>query len=238
MGFLRAARIDMPLSHIHEDYVARLPAVRHLAQHPLDLSAPITVLTGENGAGKSTLIEAIAIGMGFHPQGGTRNLAVRGADDASCLHKYLTLVRSQNPSDGYFLRGETHFRVALAYGNEAPGDQHLNRMSHGESLMQIIRHRFHGGGLFILDEPEAGLSILRQLELLGHIARMAAQSAQFLIATHSPILMAIPGSTLMEIGASGITPVDFHRAEAVQAAREFVDDPEGTARYLVEGDHA
>ncbi|MDK8451226.1 AAA family ATPase [Corynebacterium mastitidis] len=236
MGFLRAARIDVPLSRIQEGYVARLPAVRHLARHPLNLSAPVTVLTGENGAGKSTLIEAIATGMGFKPQGGTRNLDAPGIDDVSCLHEHLTLVRSRNPSDGYFLRGETHFNVAVAYGDEAPGDQHLNHMSHGESLMQIIRHRFHGGGLFILDEPEAGLSVLRQLELLGHIARMSTQGAQFIIATHSPVLMAIPRSALFEIGPGGIAPVDFRRAEAVQATEEFVADPEGTARYLLEGD--
>ncbi|KQB86342.1 AAA family ATPase [Corynebacterium lowii] len=231
--FLQSLSLNTPLHHLSEDYVAALPAVQHVAQHPLRFTAPVTIFSGENGAGKSTLIEAIAVGMGFQHQGGTRHLRTDRPNDVSELYKYLTLSRSQNPPHGYFLRGETHFNVAIAYGEIDPGSPHLNHMSHGESLMQVMRQYFHGGGFFILDEPEAGLSLLRQLELLGLIANLARQGSQFLLATHSPILMAIPQATLLEITDAGISSVAFEKAEAVQAAHEFILNPEETARYLL-----
>ncbi|KQB83773.1 AAA family ATPase [Corynebacterium oculi] len=239
MGFLRAMRIDVPPERLPEGYLARVAAVRHLTRQELRFPTPVTVLSGENGAGKSTLIEAIALGMRFQHQGGTRNLYTDKRNDVSRLHEVLILTRERNPRHGYFLRGETHFNVALAYGaEEPPGDIHLNHMSHGESLMQVILHRFHPGGFYLLDEPEAGLSALRQVELLGRIAHLAARGAQFIIATHSPILMAAPGATILELNNAGITPIDFDHAGAVSATREFLDDPEGTAHYLVETDHA
>ncbi|WP_319651572.1 MULTISPECIES: AAA family ATPase [unclassified Corynebacterium] len=177
--------------------------------------------------------------MGFPHHGGTRNLHADNDGDVSPLHTVLTLARERNPSHGYFLRGETHFNVAIRYGeDEPPGDIHLNHMSHGESLMQIVQYRFHPGGFYLLDEPEAGLSVLRQLELLGRIAHLASRGAQFIIATHSPILMAAPGATILELNGTGITPIDFERAGAVSATREFLADPEGTTDFLVEDRHA
>lgn len=239
MGFLRSMRIDVPPPCLPERYLAKVPAVLHLTREELRFPTPVTILSGENGTGKSTLIEAIALGMGFPHHGGTHNLHTDGEGDVSRLHQVLTLTRERNPRYGYFLRGETHFNVAIRYGEEEPpGDIHLNRMSHGESLMQIIQYRFHPGGFYLLDEPEAGLSVLRQLELLGRIAHLSSRGAQFIIATHSPVLMSAPNATILELNDSGISRIGFDHAGAVTATREFLADPEGTAEYLVKDPHA
>ncbi|WP_080791634.1 AAA family ATPase [Corynebacterium pacaense] len=235
--FLTAARIDAPLTGV-EPYVADLPAVRALQEWPLRFTRPVTVITGDNGAGKSTLVEALAVAMRINPSGGSRHVRFGREDAVSSLYRSITVTRALNPEDAFFLRGETMFTMAGFYEalGQPPGSIKMDdflHMSHGQSLMTLVQRRFGAGGLFILDEPEAGLSILRQLELLGKLHHLAGKGSQIIMATHSPVLMAIPGAQLLQVSDDGITEVDFEDCEAVQAAREFVADPRGTAGYLV-----
>lgn len=240
--FLTAARLDVPPQTLGSP-LSELALIAALEKAPLRFEAPITVVTGENGAGKSTLIEALAAGLGINPEGGSRHAnfaSLAEADSLSPLHRWLTLSRRLNPRDAFFLRGESFFNLAAYYAGlePAPGGSprmdDLLTMSHGQSLMALIERRFHGAGLFLLDEPEAGLSMLRQLELLGQLHHLAARGSQIILATHSPILMALPGAQLLEISTAGISSPDFEQTQAVSAAREFLRDPEGTAAFLTE----
>ncbi|GIE26965.1 ABC transporter ATP-binding protein [Actinoplanes italicus] len=200
------------------------------------MSAPVTLLSGDNGSGKSTLIEAIAVAAGFNPEGGTTsfNFATRATE--SSLGGHLTLVRTpgRKPRTGFFLRAESYYNVATeierlgvtgSYGGVSP-----HQRSHGESFLDLVAHRFGPGGLYLLDEPEAALSVQGCLALLLRIADLVADGSQFVIATHSPILLACPGATILEIGpGGGIEPVSFDQAEPVVMTRAFLADP---ARFL------
>ncbi|WP_053545769.1 AAA family ATPase [Corynebacterium deserti] len=221
-------------------YLSQLPLVHAMYEKPLELTTKVTVITGENGSGKSTLIEAIAIGMRINPAGGSRHAYFdRTEEIASPLHHSLKLVRSKNPRDAFFIRGETMFNTASYYESLGEGAlTDLHQMSHGESIFAVINRRFHTGGLFILDEPEAGLSMLRQVELLGKLTNLARDGAQVIMATHSPILLGIPGAAIVAITDDGFEHIDFERAEPLQAAREFVDDPRGVAQFLIGEDGA
>lgn len=228
--FLRAALLDAPPA---PGWLRELPVVRALTAAPLEFTSSVTVISGENGAGKSTLVEALAVASGFNPEGGSRHATMQMMQDSvSPLHEWLTL-RRRNAPDGFFLRGESFYNLAGWYaGLEDSPLPDLLRMSHGQSLMSLIDRRFHGGGLFFLDEPEAGLSTLRQLELLGRLWHLADAGSQIIMATHSPVLLAIPGAQILEIDADGIHESRLEDTEAFRAAREFAADPEGTAEYL------
>ncbi|MCS5479266.1 AAA family ATPase [Corynebacterium sp. YIM 101645] len=235
--FLTAARLDVPPERVAR-HLARLPVVAALAGDGLEFTTPVTALTGENGVGKSTLLEALAVGMGTNPEGGSRHARFASLDQSvSPLHHWLTLSRRRNPRDAFFLRGESFLNLAGYYAGLEPAPRgprmdDLQEMSHGQSLLALFDRRFHTDGLFFLDEPEAGLSVLRQLELLGRLHHLAAAGAQIIMATHSPVLLAVPGAQILEISTEGIRPRDFEDTEAVHAAREFVADPEGTAAFL------
>lgn len=239
--FLAAARLDVPPDALGS-YLSGLPVVSALAKAPLRFEKAITVVTGENGAGKSTLIESLAAGMRLNPEGGSRHANFTSLDEKeslSPLYRWLTLSRPRNPRDAFFLRGESFYNLAGYYAGlepvpKGPRMDDLLEMSHGQSLMALIERRFHSEGLFLLDEPEAGLSMLRQLELMGRLHHLAAQGSQIILATHSPILMAIPGAQLLEITEEGISYPKFEETQAVQAAREFIGDPEGTVAFLTE----
>ncbi|MDO5513116.1 AAA family ATPase [Corynebacterium sp.] len=227
--FLRAALLDAPPE---PTWLRDLPVVRALLEHPLEFTTAVTLISGENGAGKSTLVEALAVASGCNPEGGSRHARMAVLDQSvSPLHEFLRL-RRRNAPDSFFLRGESFYNLAAWYETLGPEMDDLLHMSHGESLMALIERRFHGGGLFFLDEPEAGLSNLRQLELLGRLFHLAAQGSQIILATHSPILLAIPGARILEVDADGIHERRLEDTEAYRAAREFAADPVGTATFL------
>lgn len=237
--FLTAALLDAPPDPA-APYLVELPVVAALTGAPLEFTAPVTVLTGENGTGKSTLVEALAVGMRLNPEGGSRHAnfaTLAQAQSVSPLHRSLRLTRRRNPRDAFFLRGESHYNVAGYYAGlgsppRGPRMDDLREMSHGQSLMTLIERRFHTDGLFLLDEPEAGLSVLRQLELMGRLFHLAEAGSQIIMATHSPVLLAVPGAQILEISGAGIRERRFEDTEAVHAAREFVTDPAGIASYL------
>lgn len=214
-------------------YARDLPVVRRLAEKPLEL-AQTTILTGDNGSGKSTLVEAIAVAAGANGAGGSRHARFNAADHSQ-LHAALTLTRRANPGDVYFLRGETYLDLAEYHESLGIEDplRDLTRRSHGQGIMRMARERFGPDSLIILDEPEDGLSVFSQLELLGLLAVLTRRGAQVLMATHSPVLLAVPDARILAVPA--LEPMLFDDTEPVTATQEFIDDSAGTARFLVDG---
>ncbi len=225
-------------------YLNVLPAVNWLKDHRLMLDSPVTFLVGENGSGKSTLLEAIAVACGFNAEGGTRNFTFSTRATHSELGEYITVARRRYPRDGFFLRAESFYNVAtnidemdedFSYGPkviESYGGVSLHHQSHGESFLALVQNRFGGNGLYLLDEPEAALSPTRQLTLLGEMHQLAEQDSQFIVATHSPILMAYPGARIYQLSENGIEPVQYQETEHYQLTRRFLEDPERMLRYL------
>jgi predicted ATPase len=227
-----------------ERYPFSLPAVRTLDE--LKLHPAITFLVGENGSGKSTLLEAIAVAFGFNPEGGSRNFAFATRRSHSDLHQYLRLVRGvQRPRDSYFLRAESFFNVATeierldeAGGSGPPlidayGGRSLHEQSHGESFMALLLERFKGGGFYVLDEPEAALSPTRQLALLVRLHDLVQAGSQFVVATHSPLLLAFPSSRILSLESDGIREVKYEETEHFVVARRFLNDHRALLRQLL-----
>lgn len=226
-------------------YTAALPLVSTLLeQGGLPLHVSVTFFVGENGSGKSTLLEAAAVAAGLNPEGGTRNFNFATAETHSDLADYVTLVRgARRHKDSFFLRGETLYNVASEIDRLeeiAPLQQYyggsLHKRSHGESVMDIVQNRLGGTGLYILDEPEAALSPNRQMALLIEFKRLVDAGSQILCATHSPILLALPGAEIYEIreGRAALTP--YKQTAHYADTRRFLLDPESMLALLLRDD--
>ncbi len=230
-------------------YLAGLPAIRDLAdrgREGLPFDADVTFLVGENGSGKSTLLEGIAVACGFNAEGGTRNFRFATEETHSSLGEILTVARGRYPRDGFFLRAESFYNVASyidqmdrepSFGGriiDSYGGVSLHHQSHGESFLALVENRFGGRGLYLLDEPEAALSPSRQLSLLALMHDLAGRDSQFVIATHSPILMAYPGAQIYQLDEGGIRAVGYRETEHYQLTRRFLDDPDRMLRYLLQ----
>jgi predicted ATPase len=225
-------------------YPFNLPAVKTLDR--LELHPKVTFFVGENGSGKSTLLEALAVSMGFNPEGGSKNFNFGTRASHSVLHEYLRVAKGvKRPRDGWFLRAESFFNVAteierLDEGPGGPpvigsyGGHSLHEQSHGESFLTLLTERFGGRSLFILDEPEAALSPQRQLDALERLHELVRQDAQFVIATHSPILMAYPDAWVYRFDADGIHRVGYEDTEHYRVMRDFMADPQRLLRSLLE----
>lgn len=213
---------------------ATLAPVAQVYRDGLDLG-PLTVLVGENGTGKSTLIEAIALAYGLSPEGGSTGAMHSTRATESTLHEHLTLVRGAGASRwGYFLRAETMHGLFTYLQDTLHEDFHS--LSHGESFLRMINDdRFLGGGFFVMDEPEAGLSFTAQLALVGALLHMVAeQGTQVLIATHSPVIAATPGARLLELDEDGIAEVDWDDLAMVDHHRRFLQAPGRYLRHLTD----
>ena len=242
--FIRSIRLQRERVPSFAAYPFSLPAVRNLDR--LTLNPDVTFLIGENGSGKSTLLEAIAVSLGFNAEGGSRNFRFATRSSHSQLHEYVELERGlRKPRDGYFLRAESYFNVATEIerldeaGGGPPiinsyGGRSLHEQSHGESFMALVLHRFGGDGLYLLDEPEAALSPTRQLALLTRMHQLVQSGSQFLIATHSPLLLAFPGARIYSLDADGIEETAYEQTEHYQITRRFLSDHEGMLRRLFE----
>src|SRR5882672_4702014 len=226
-------------------YPFSLPAVRSLDH--IDLHPKVTFFVGENGSGKSTLLEAIAVSLGFNPEGGTKNFRFGTRGSHSELHEYLRVAKGlKRPRDGFFLRAESFFNVATeiekldaepSFGPpiiNSYGGRSLHEQSHGESFLALMTERFGGQGLYILDEPEAALSPQRQLAVLSRIHDLILDNSQFIIATHSPILMAYPNATIYSFSTDGIKEVDYYETEHYQVTRDFLVNPKRMLDVLLE----
>ncbi len=228
----------------NEDYVFQLPVIKNLIKiQQLELNTKVTFFIGENGTGKSTLLEALAVACGFNAEGGTKNFNFSSKPTHSQLYRYLTVAKGiKKPSDGFFLRAESFYNVASEIDRldeifpllSSYGGRSLHNQSHGESFMSLILNRFGGNGLYILDEPEAALSPSRQLSLLVQINNLVKKNSQFIIATHSPILLAYPGADIYVFSEEGITLTPYENTEHYFLTKEFLNNPHKMLNYLFE----
>jgi predicted ATPase len=217
------------------------PFTLPLLEESLDirLSTPVTYLVGENGAGKSTLLEAMAWASGFGQGGGHRDQSFAEGADGHMLGRALRMGWRQRVSGGFFLRAETFFDFAsyleeVGSTFEAYGGKSLHDQSHGEAFLSLFSHNFEDG-LFILDEPEAALSPQRQLAFLRILHDLGERKvAQFVIATHSPILLTLPGSRVLSLDDGRIREVDYRETEHFRLTRDFLNAPERYFRHLLE----
>jgi len=234
--WLRAVELRRDRIPSFNDYPFSLPAVRNL--DVLQFTKPVTYFVGENGSGKSTLIEAIAIKWGFNPEGGSTAFRFSTAPSHSDLHDYLRLIRAPHrPSDGFFLRAESFFNLATQVdelGVTGYGTASLHAQSHGESFLTLMMERFRGDGLYILDEPEAALSPNRQLAMIARMHQLVRDASQFLIATHSPILMAYPDATILSCDGDAIHEVAYEETEHYTVTRDFLNHRKAMLKELME----
>ena len=240
--FIRALRIDWNKIPEHS-YLHRITALSGLTD--LSFSKNITFFVGENGTGKSTLLEAIAVGYGFNPEGGTLNYRFSTYDDVSELCTALTFSKGfRRPASSYFFRAESFFNVATKaedYRDSTRkeiyyarcGGKSFHEQSHGESFLSYFLS-FEGPGLYIMDEPEAALSPQRQLTLLIQIVKMAAQGSQFLIASHSPILLGTPGAQILSFDEGHVHPCAYEETECYQVTELFLNHREALLSRLLD----
>lgn len=235
--FVSRVSLRRELVESFDRYPFSLPAIRSLEQ--LDLHPKITFLVGENGSGKSTLLEAMAVALGFNAEGGSRNFNFATRTSHSVLHEYLRIAKGiKRPASNFFLRAESFFNVATEVErlgvDEGYGRCPLHEQSHGEAFLSLMTERFRGRGLYILDEPEAALSPQRQLAVLSRLHDLIEDGSQFIIATHSPILMAYPDSRIFLLGQDGIRETAYEDTEHFQVTRDFLANPERMLRILME----
>lgn len=243
--YIREVRISKEIPK--NNYLNRLPVVQSLRElGSLEFHKKVTFIVGENGIGKSTLIEGLAVAMGFNPEGGTVNFNFSTQDSHSDLHDYLTVSRGyRKHRDGFFLRAECFYNVASnideldgepSFGPKLItnyGGISLHKQSHGESFMALVENRFRGNGLYILDEPEAALSPMRLMRLMVCMQQLVKENSQFIISTHSPILMTFPDAEMLEITEDGIRPVDYKDTEHYIVTKRFMDAPEKMVEELL-----
>ena len=228
----------------NDSYLKRIEAFKGVEK--LDFNKAITFFVGENGSGKSTLLEALAVAHGFNPEGGTKNFRFATNETHSELYRYLKITRGyKRERDGFFLRAESFYNAAsyIEELDEIPapspkiresyGGNSLHRQSHGESFMSLVLNRFGGKGLYILDEPEAALSPARQMALLSRIHQLVKQDSQFIIATHSPILMAYPEADIYSLSEEGLQLTPYQDTEHYRITKQFLDHPDRMLRYLL-----
>nr|WP_276898836.1 AAA family ATPase [Pedobacter kyonggii] len=233
-GYLLSLRLKQ--EHLPSGYPFNIPCLKSFEK--LDFHPNVTFFTGENGVGKSTLIEAIAVYLGFNAEGGGKNFNFGTAETHSNLHNFLMISKSfRKPRDGYFLRGESFYNVASEIDklDEEPGGPKiinsygglsLHQQSHGQSFWALFMNRFSGHGVYILDEPESALSSTKQIAMLSKINSLADKNAQFIIATHSPILLSYPNAWIYEMSENKIAKVKYEESEVYRVYKAFLDHPQ------------
>jgi len=231
--FIRSLSIDWKEVD-SESYLRNIPALKEL--ETLFFSRNVTFFVGENGSGKSTLLEAIAASYGFNAEGGTQNYKFSTYNDLSGLAEAIRLSRGIiKPRAGYFFRAESFFNVATAIMEKYNDDGALpdyHKVSHGESFLDFMS-RPAKPGIYLMDEPEAALSPQRQLTLLIHIVRMAEAGSQFIIVSHSPILLGIPDAEILEFSDAGIHPCEYEETESFRVTKLFIENRQRMLHMLL-----
>jgi predicted ATPase len=243
---MRSSRGDRPVRRVDLDaaatvdrsaWWARVPAVRAVLDHGLNLPPGVTFLVGENGSGKSTLIEGLAGAIGLNPEGGSRNARHQTRPSESPLGEMLRVTRGAVPrGHSYFLRAETMHGL-YTYLEDLPGpnpDQKLHEQSHGEGFLDVFDRKFGGPGFYLMDEPEAALSFTSTLSLVARLADLRTEGAQLVIATHSPLLTALPGATILELGDHGIRKSPWDQLTIVANWRRFLTAPDTYLRIALD----
>ena len=228
--YVREISIRDDARYDEEDYPFTIPAVRHM--DTICPHADVTFFVGENGAGKSTILEAIAVAMGLPSEGGSRHVH-REQQEVSQLHQHLKIVRGfRKPNFSYFLRAESLFNVFTYIDEIGTAKPSLHLRSHGEAFMDVMLD-FGPRGLYLLDEPEAALSPSRQLAALSAIHQLVQQECQFIIATHSPILLSYPNAKILQFDGTGITEVAYEDTEHFAITRDFLNHYERRLEQLL-----
>jgi predicted ATPase len=243
---LLSLRIDWDRVGRRDVYPFDLPAFAGLDE--IDLDAPVVMFVGANGSGKSTLMEAIAVQLGCNPEGGSPNFRFDTASTLSDLHRVMRLARRiPRNTDRFFYRADAFHVLATEMRrldsepggpliNSSYGGQDLHEMSHGQSVMRLLRHRFRGGGIYLMDEPEAALAPETQLEVIARIVQLCGEGARFVLATHSPLLMALPGALIYELDETGIARRAYHELGHVRLYKRFLGDPHSVVARLTAED--
>lgn len=249
--FIRGVQILW--DHVSGDpYLREIPALRDLGERPLAFTGGVTFFVGENGSGKSTLLEAMAVAYGLNPEGGTQNYAFSTHDSHSCLHEGIWMARGPlRPWSTFFLRAESFYNVAtkaedyalwpgsrgMTYTNPATGRRvYLHEMSHGEAFLGFIQDSSKENGLYFLDEPEAALSPSRQLTLLYEMHDLAAHGSQLIVATHSPVLLALPGAQIVSFDGGRLHEVAYEETESYQVTELVINRRDQLLHHLFDGE--
>jgi predicted ATPase len=228
-------RTDRPIRRIEPDpgaevdptaWWARIPAIAAVLEHGLNIPVGVTFLVGENGSGKSTLVEALAQAYGLNVEGGSRNARHQTRATESPLGGALRLVRTPGRrANAYFLRAETMHGLYTYLQDEVGDDGTFHEASHGEGFLDLLHRKFRGYGFYLMDEPEAPLSFTSTLSLVARLDALRSDGAQVVVATHSPLLTALPGATILELGAHGIRRTTWDDLEIVAHWRHFLGRP-------------
>lgn len=237
--FIQSIKLERQSVPDFQQYPFSIPVIQDFSE--LHFHKPVTFLVGENGAGKSTLIEALAVSIGLNPEGGSQNFNFQTKSTHSILSDYIKVARCGRPTTKYFLRAESFYNVASeiirlseecgagplysAYGGN------LHECSHGESFIKLVQNRFYPRGLYILDEPEAALSPERQMTLLCLIHDLAQNGAQFIIASHSPILISYVHGEIIDL-SDNLKPVKYEDTSIYQTYKTYLDNPTAMQRHL------
>src|ERR1700726_2488442 len=236
----RPVRAFRPGPGVHVDeavWPASVPAMAQLLREGLELPAGLTVLVGENGSGKSTVMETLAEAYGLNPQGGSvqgRLFQVRDSEPG--VGGELTVGRGRGAPGSFFLRADTISQL-YTYLEQNPARQieRLHELSHGEGFLEILRTRVNQEGFYLMDEPDAPLSFVASLGLAALLHALAGAGSQVVVATHSPVIAAIPGAHLLELGSGGMRPAAWEDLNLVSAWRHFMRDPQSYFRHLFAG---
>ncbi len=233
-------------TELEAPYAGRIPAIRAIRR--LHLHPKATFFIGENGSGKSTLLEAIAVADGFNAEGGTRNFNFASRASHSDLYKWIRLgrgIRGKRRKDGFFLRAESFYNVSteieslgLISAGSPYGEVSYHEQSHGEALLHLFTDRLRGDGLYLFDEPEAALSPQRQLAFLAAMHARIQDEAQFIIATHSPIIMAYPDAWIYRFDSHGIHRVEYTETEHFKVTCAFLTRRERILQELLSEEDA
>jgi predicted ATPase len=233
----RPVRTFLPRGGVQVDesaWPASVPAMAQLLREGLELPAGLTVLVGENGSGKSTVVESLAEAYGLNPQGGSAlGQTFRIRDSEPGIGRELTVVRGRKPRWSYFLRADTMSQL-YTYLEQNPGrkPERLHELSHGEGFLEILRTRVNEAGFYLMDEPDAPLSFTASLGLVALLHDLVAAGSQMVVATHSPIVAALPGASLLELGPWGIRAATWEDLSLVVAWRQFMRDPRSFFQHL------
>jgi predicted ATPase len=234
----RPVRAFLPSAGLRVDelvWPASVPAMAQLLREGLEVPAGLTVLVGENGSGKSTVVECLAEAYGLNPQGGSSQAELfRIRESEPGVGASLTVVRGVRPRWSYFLRADTMSQL-YTYLEQNPNPrrpERLHELSHGESFLEILRTRVSETGFYLMDEPDAPLSFTSSLGLAALLHDLAAAGGQAVVATHSPVVAAVPGANLLELGPWGIRPARWDDLSLVVSWRQFLGDPQSFFRHL------
>jgi len=221
--FIREAAIDWDVVP-RDSYLRNISALKGFSR--LAFESNVTFFAGENGTGKSTLLEGIAVAYGFNAEGGTQNYRFSTYQDVSELEEAIRQVKGyRKRNSGYFFRAESFFNVATVTNLQYNDDGRLpdyHAQSHGESFLSFLQDEAREG-VYLMDEPEAALSPQRQLTLMRHIYYMAMEGSQFIIATHSPILLGLPGAQILNFSDEGIRSIRYEDTESYQITKLFLE---------------